>query len=286
MRAWVGHGNDLFIDWGDGSMPETTLGPNESCADMQERHIYSVPGTYRLRATIAHPGPDDGPVIDWRGEADVTVTGEAPPDSLIVHEPEERIFTYNDALTVKWNASVAAASELRVEAITQDGAVIRTEPGVTWSTSGPGEQFFRLQSPAYDAALRRGEGIFRLRVSLIRAGTIVAGWTSKPLRMTARLEPDPNWRPKLQVLPNRDLKVVLGRLSGRCDSYRIVWDDGETTERHAAEAQPSCNKLPVEFSHSYREAGSYAIRIFQLPDYENRRLDEVVSYIESTADIP
>ncbi len=61
-QRWVGCGFD--IDWGDNTEA------SDDCASNLV-HTYTIGGTITVKARVWHPGPDDGPITDWGGVADI-----------------------------------------------------------------------------------------------------------------------------------------------------------------------------------------------------------------------
>lgn len=71
-QKWVGCGYEVL--WGDGPNSYSPgAGSGSDCSD-GFKHTYHQPGTYTVKVSIWHPGPDDAPRIDWSDTATITVS--------------------------------------------------------------------------------------------------------------------------------------------------------------------------------------------------------------------
>ena len=279
---WIGPGgNGLLVDWGDGSEifsfeeMYSAERDRKSCAERQRRHIYSVPGTYRVRVEIWHPGPTDGPVTDWKGETVITVGGEGPPDTLEIVEPHDRqVFPYRLFPHIRWRASVGEPSTIRVEMLSEAGARLGVKD-FDWASVGERDASTLLDFQAYDAALRRGETSAFLRVSLMREGNVLVSRDSLPQGISGRIQ-DNHFFVPVRRCPDDDaytisVKVNLPLSDG--DLVRIEWGDGETMEYLGRQDEGES-----VFAHTYSQPGDYNIKLRTDAYSGNQDIDDVVGY--------
>ncbi|MBI3550216.1 MAG: PKD domain-containing protein [Elusimicrobia bacterium] len=284
VHGWSGQGgHGLHVDWGDGSQIFAP-GLSGSCAEAQRRHVYSVPGTYRVRVKAWHPGPTDAAVTDWAGEASVTVVGMGPDDRLELLEPQGgESFRYQEFPKVRWRAAAAGRAKIRLELLSSDGAVVTRMDDIEWSTVGDGSAVVRDSRGfgAYDAALKAGHERFFVRATLLRDGKPVASKDGPEFSMTARYPDSIRLLQLLRVEGDGPFKAAFSlNLSLRdCSSYRIDWGDGEVAEV----ILPTATRCPLnstsrELSHEYAKAGKYRVTIRTNDFALGRPLESVVGY--------
>jgi hypothetical protein len=279
---WTGPGgNGVLVDWGDGtetfSLKELYTGDRrgESCAERQRRHVYAIPGTYRVKVEIWHPGPIDAPVTDWSGEAVVTVGGKSPPDSLEIIEPhDQQVFPYHLFPHVRWRASVSEPSTIRVEMLSESGAQLGAKD-FDWASVGERDAQTPFGFEEYDAALRRGETSAFLRVSLMRAGKVLISRDSLPQGISGLIR-DNYFFVLVPRCPDDEpytisVKVNLPLSDG--ELVRIEWGDGETMEYFGRQ-----DERESVFAHTYSQPGYYNIKLSTDAYSGDQNIDDVVSY--------
>jgi hypothetical protein len=242
-----------YVDWGDDDRSGTYVSPlpplSKGCPDPL-KHVYTVPGSYRIEAGLYHLGPTDGPVHEWQEETSVTVEGEAPPLTLSVIGPaRDEIIYFQEHLTVRWNLSTPKPVDLLVEIIGKDGVVLRSDSIQGLKYVGEGElTFYRLDEEPYWQHLLDEVAPVVARIHLQENGRNLLVQESPPFRLIAQFDPSRRGSIKAKLVSGRTV-LLEGSYSSNCQYYRIEWGDGSVDRGYRS----------LETRHTYQKAGAYRI---------------------------
>lgn len=253
------------IAWGDEG-PWTTYvsllppGP-DGCPDPLS-HAYSVPGTYKIGASIHHLGPKDGSVTDWRDAVSISVDGTPPPFALSVIAPaRDRKFFFRESVVVRWKLSTPEPVDLLVEVIGRDGFVLRGRSFKGLKYAGEGEVRLDLGDGPYAYHLEKEETPVVARVHVRQQERELMVSESESFYLTARIDDGPaNFvHSQVELLPDAPRTVRLRHHPDTfsCHVYGVDWGDGSPLEQH--DVGCSRQQKAIETPHTYEQAGRYRI---------------------------
>lgn len=276
---WHGHygfGNPGWgIDWGDGAYQPGRQEESRQTGPLG-MHTYTVPGTYKVRATIVHLGPTDRPIYDWIGENTVTVyaypgkkPGAAGPVAatgiaLDVLQPRGGTYTYEVFPDVQWKLTTDRKVNLKVELVDQQNQVVTFGFEKQISYNKPSEQarFSARSYDGYDKALMAGRNSFRYLVTAQAADgsrRVVKSspWfkvtrdyvpVSEPLRIVSN-EPSDN-----------SASVVLEYIVNHPGQFSYILDWGDSSvERGSTVGSTLLVRENRKFRHTYSRPGRYKV---------------------------
>lgn len=270
--GWHGwSGNGLSLDWGDGQPVGRFEDPAQkgtSCAHLR-CHEFKFPGEYAVSLRLWHPGPDDGPVLDWKGGTSVRVLGQVQPPRFELLSPKEpQTVGYAGEPVPRWKLEAGGKVDLRFLVLSKSGKTLfeKTDRGIAYH--GEGRESFSISPEKYEDLLRDEGGSFFYRFEVLRDGKIARSVDSPALRMTREIPAhDPN---RIQVEPRQgkaplQVNVRHGVFLKACHAYKVDWGDGTPpTEHIQGPVKDGCRVDPTDLSlsHVYKRAGRFKLRLY------------------------
>lgn len=113
------------VDWGDGKHFSDGSSEDASCG---LAHVYTVPGTYEIKARLISFTDCCGPPfssVRWAGTAKVTVDGSRQPPSLNLLSPKSgETLPYQTVPAVRFKVVVDRKYDLVIQLITKNGTIV------------------------------------------------------------------------------------------------------------------------------------------------------------------
>lgn len=288
-------GQSFSIDWGDddryGTNAEPPILGRDGCEDWL-KHRYTVPGIYRIQASLDHLGPTDIGVIDWQSDASVTVGGTpAALDFSLIAPATDRTFLYEERVHIAWTLATGAPADLRLDLIDKDGVVAVSQSLTGLTYVGRGETYLGLQGPKYDALVRNDFAKARLRVVISSGGeTLIRESVPFTLsnEMTSALE---EYSPRAELVWYQPRKIEFSHHTFfmTCHSYVLDWGDGSPVERGTIVDPPNDCVLKgdwIRTRHIYATPGQYRIVLRVNDDSLKEPPDDSPFYQAVTIDVP
>ena len=266
----------FFVGWGDEKHSQTYVSPlpslSEGCPN-RLKHVYAVPGEYRITAALYHMGStefiSDTIIGEWKDERSIAIEGKSPPLALSVTAPlvDKRLF-FREPVTVRWRLSTSTPVDLLVEVFDQDGVKLAEHRFEGLKYVGEGEVKVRYDDNAYSRHLRHQATPVIARVHVQDRGRDLLVSDSKPFHVTAQWnDAVPRFAGAVVELaadPARTVRVRHYAGTKDCHSYGIDWGDGSPVELHLAAGRGSdgrCgeNEGLIDTLHTYRQGGNYTI---------------------------
>lgn len=303
-----GFGNPgWWIDWGDGSSQPGDMTEKRKPGPLGT-HTYTVPGTYRVRASIVHLDYVDRPIHDWIGENTVTVSAQGAPSggssgasggrpaqigvTLDVLQPRGGTYTYQVFPDVKWKLATDRAIKLKVDLVDQKNEVIAhgVEKEIAYNQPAEATSFQPPSFEAYDRALVAGKTTFRYVVTATAADRSVQMTKSSPwFKMTREYVPISD---RLHVISNTPTSggaasVVLGYLVNhpRRFSYTLNWGDGSKPDQGATNGSTLLVRETKKFTHTYSHPGIYKVILRSNNSEPYKKIEDIPFYESVTVHV-
>lgn len=274
------------VEWGDGKIFSDRSSDDASCG---LSHVYTVPGTYKIKARIVSFTDCCLPPFSrtlWSDSARVTVNGIPQLPSLIILTPGagERL-PYQSVPQVKLKIAVNRKSDLVIELITNTGVIVATSKvkGLSFideRTWTPQAQDWRI----FDSILVNGTATAHVRVRLLQDGIPIITRESPDVTLTS---------------VSREYSVIIENGSGpaplvttmhipfinpnqECWRYRVDWGDGSPIDQSESRGLSNAcspfaySKAEKILTHTYTTAGSYTITAESNAPQFNTPLDRFV----------
>lgn len=166
---WGRGSNRQDVDWDDGSDNFIDLKEGSNCSERQRTHLYNVPGKYVIKLNAWEEGTDSCAHckrVIHTALAEIEVRGIPPEDALEIGEitPKMSGESLYGAI-VKFNASVSARSQIRLEAVDDTGNVLAHQE-ILWSRVGRAKAWFHMGLAGYINAIS-------IRVKIIRSDKVI-----------------------------------------------------------------------------------------------------------------
>jgi hypothetical protein len=260
------------IDWGDDDhrnptqMDPSGVGPDECSEPL--RHVYTAPGTYRIKARRAHLGPrapEEG-----MHYATVTITGAPAEPGLVLGDAVgDRVILYQEPLPVEWELSTGAPAELKLELMSPDNKPVLSRTFTNLSYVGAGRAELRFVDVAYDALVRPDMVKARVRATLSVGGRSIVRET-RPFILSSEYVSAPlpysgDTNPHAEAIPAEPNTVAFSHYTSDpdCYGYRIDWGDGSAPDRVPRRNTEGCaiGGIWITTLHKYARPGTYRIQV-------------------------
>ena len=269
VRNWNGRmsigGAGFSIDWGDGprQTPMTFERGTSNNEDLFS-HTYSVPGTYTINATTYRPGPNDGPIYNWKSAVSVTVGGDSEKKTTLqlLAPLGGETFNYQEFPTVRWSMSTDRRVNLYLQLVCENKVVAQdVVKGIAHNNPNSERSFSPPTFSEYENALKNGKTKFRMVLQMKdENGKTILARSSREFTMTNRYVPSmgglhrgPVGADPLSVTLNYEVNHPS------CFSYNLNWGDGSVDAEQKYDGHALLKMTNKVFKHRYKKPGVYNV---------------------------